>query len=94
MIARVRPVIVAQRVQEVPARGMRLRIYLFVLLEQFFHHLFRCQGSKCEWRVKVFNNFVEIHVEMHRSLIENPYQYDLKSSLHNFRATERSKYFC
>jgi len=63
-------------------------VYLF-LLEQFFHQLLRCDSSKCEWPVKVFNNFVENHVEMDGPAIENAYQANRKSSLHNFRAIER-----
>jgi hypothetical protein len=65
-------------------------VYLF-LLEQFFHQLSRCYAFKCEWPVKVFNNFVENHVEMERLTIENPYQANRKSSLHNFRAIEHTK---
>jgi hypothetical protein len=49
--------------------------------------------SECEYTVKVFNNFVEIRVEMTVHLPEKPYPCDTKSCLHNFSAVNRST-FC
>jgi hypothetical protein len=47
-------------------------------------------AAECEYIVKVFNNFVEIHVEMPASLLEKPYPFDRKSSLHYFSAIHHS----
>jgi hypothetical protein len=43
-------------------------------------------AAECEYTVKVFNNFVEIHVEMTARLLGKPYQHDTKSCLHNSSA--------